>query len=151
MCFGVRATGGLGPSTGRRDGGRCRRGATRGEQAKGTAGLEQPGPSESGGEPAEDCGAPSEERVARPAGRRREEVLTLCAVAAAQEEAKIHALFEAKDADKSGGLDEAQMKDFMQEYVRTTPGNEEKTVSDAEVKCVPPTAPRPVRYRAREG
>lgn len=78
-------------------------------------------------------------------------MLTLCAVAAAQEEAKIHALFEAKDADKSGGLDEAQMKDFMQEYVRTTPGNEEKTVSDAEVKCVPPTAPRPVRYRAREG
>ena len=66
-----------------------------------------------------------------------QEVLTLCVVAAAQEEAKIQALFEAKDADKSGGLDEAQMKDFMQEYVRTTPGNEEKTVSDAEVKCVP--------------
>lgn len=28
------------------------------------------------------------------------------------------------------------MKDFMQEYIKTTAGNAEKLVSDAEVKCV---------------
>lgn len=65
-------------------------------------------------------------------------VLTSCTVVAAQEEAKIRDLFQKHDTDGSKGLDEAQMKDFMREYVQTTPGNETKLVSDAEVKCVPP-------------
>ena len=64
----------------------------------------------------------------------------------AQEEAKIKALFEAKDADGSGGLDAPQMKSFMQEYIKTTPGNAEKLVSDAEVKCVSSTALGRVRH-----
>ena len=64
----------------------------------------------------------------------------------AQEEAKIKALFETKDADRSGGLDAPQMKSFMQEYIKTTDGNAEKLVSDAEVKCVSSTALSRVRH-----
>ena len=68
--------------------------------------------------------------------------LTLWIVAATQEEAKIKKLFEKHDTNKSDRLDASQMKEFMTEYVRTTPGNEEKLVSDAEVKCVSLTSLR---------
>lgn len=47
-----------------------------------------------------------------------------------------------------------QMKDFMQEYIKTTSGNEEKLVSDAEVKCVSSSSHVPrvaLRWQAQSG
>lgn len=69
-------------------------------------------------------------------------------VAVAQEQAKVKELFKQKDVDASGGLNADQMKDFMQDYIKTTSGNAEKIVSDAEVKCVSSTSHPHALHRA---
>lgn len=45
-------------------------------------------------------------------------------------------MYERHDTDKSGGLHDGQLKTFMQEYVKTIPGNESKVVTDEEMKYV---------------
>ena len=54
--------------------------------------------------------------------------------AAAQEEDRINELFKKHDTNQSESLHDAQLKAFMQEYVKLLPGMEEKRVADAEVK-----------------
>ena len=53
---------------------------------------------------------------------------------AAQEEDRINELFKKHDTNQSESLHDAQLKAFMQEYVKLLPGMEEKRVADAEVK-----------------
>ena len=45
-------------------------------------------------------------------------------------------MYEKHDTDKSGGLHDGQLKAFMQEYVKTLEGHENRIVTDEETKYV---------------
>ena len=45
-------------------------------------------------------------------------------------------MYEKHDTDKSGGLHDGQLKAFMQEYVKTRAGHENRVVTDEEAKYV---------------
>jgi hypothetical protein len=53
-----------------------------------------------------------------------------------QEQKKVQELYAKHDTDLSGGLHDAQLKAFMQDYVKTLPDHKDKVVTAEEAKYV---------------